>query len=121
MEVPGRKTPGARILLDVSRPVALNPPGDTPPPVIMEAMEKLTLYRLQEKVRVEVGSGQVDKATRHLHYLATNLIARGDRELAHAVLIEAEHVQQSRQLSGEGQKRIKYGTRSLFLPSGTER
>lgn len=121
MDVPGRKTSGARIFLDIGRPVAVNPPADPPPPVIMEAMEKLTLYRLQEKVRLEVSSGQVDKATRHLHYLATHLIARGDRELAHAVLIEAEHVQQSRQLSGEGQKRIKYGTRSLFLPSGTER
>ena len=121
MDVPGRKTPGARIRLDINRPVALNPIVDPPPPVIMEAMEKLTLYRLQEKVRLEVDAGQVDKATRHLHYLATNLIARGDRELAHAVLIEAEHVQQSRQLSGEGQKRIKYGTRSLFLQSGSER
>ncbi len=83
-------------------------------------MSRLTLYRLQEKVRLEVSEGQIDKATKHLHYLATHLLAHGDRELAHTVLIEAEHVQQSRRFSGEGEKRIKYGTRALMLPPGPE-
>lgn len=121
MDLPGLHIPDARILLDLHLPVTANPEAETPPPVIVEAMEKLTLYRLQEKVRLEVRSGQIEKATRHLHYLATHLLAKGDRELAHTVLIEAEHVQQSRQLSGEGEKRIKYGTRALLLPPGLER
>lgn len=121
MDIPGLHIPDARILLDLQRRVVSDPASETPPPVIVEAMEKLTLYRLQEKVRLEVGAGQIDKATRHLHYLATHLLAKGDRELAHTVLIEAEHVQQSRQLSGEGEKRIKYGTRALLLPPGPER
>lgn len=121
MEIPGRLTPKARIFLHLHRPVVLNPVDEPPPPMLMEAMEKLTLYRMQERVRREVGSGQVDKATRHLHYLATHLVEKGDRELAHTVLIEAEHVQQSRQLSGDGGKRIKYGTRALLLPPGSER
>jgi Ca-activated chloride channel homolog len=88
--------------------------------VIVEAMSKLTLYRMQEKVRAEVNEGQIDKATKHMHYLATHLLSQGDRELAHTVLIEAEHIQQSRRLSNEGEKRIKYGTRALLLPSGME-
>jgi Ca-activated chloride channel family protein len=83
-------------------------------------MSKLTLYRMQEKVRNEVTSGEVDKATRHLQYIATHLLSRGDRELAHTVLVEAEHIQQSHQFSKDGDKRIKYGTRSLLLPAGPE-
>jgi Ca-activated chloride channel family protein len=120
MEIFGRKAPNGRLLIDLHRPAKINLEPETPPPMIVEAMAKLTLYRLQEKVRQEVEQGQVDKATRHLHYLATHLLSQGDRELAHTVLIEAEHIQQSRRFSGEGEKRIKYGTRALLLPSGPE-
>jgi Ca-activated chloride channel homolog len=120
MEILGHKTPNARILVDLYRPAKMNLEPETPPPMIVEAMSKLTLYRLQEKVRQEVDQGQIDKATKHLHYLATHLLSQGDRELAHTVLIEAEHVQQSRRFSGEGEKRIKYGTRALLMPPGTE-
>jgi Ca-activated chloride channel family protein len=120
MDMPGRPAAKKRVLLDlhcaVRRAVEVLPP----PAVIVEAMSKLTLYRLQEKVRKEVSEGQVDRATRHMHYLATHLLSQGDRELAHTVLIEAEHVQQSRRFSVEGAKRIKYGTRALLLPSGLE-
>ncbi len=121
MEIPGMKVSKQRVMLNIQRPVHANVELETPPPVIIEAMSKLTLYRLQERVRMEVEAGQIDKATKHMHYLATHLLSQGDRELAHTVLIEAEHVQQSRRFSGEGEKRIKYGTRALMLPPGPER
>ncbi len=117
MDLPGQAVPRTRVFLDLHRPVQADPEGEAPPAVIVEAMSKLTLYRLQEKVRLEVGEGQIDKATKHMHYLATHLLSQGDRELAHTVLIEAEHIQQSRRFSSEGEKRIKYGTRALMLPS----
>ena len=120
MDLPGQAVPRTRVFLDLHRPVQADPEGEAPPAVIVEAMSKLTLYRLQEKVRLEVGEGQIDKATKHMHYLATHLLSQGDRELAHTVLIEAEHIQQSRRFSSEGEKRIKYGTRALMLPSGPE-
>lgn len=120
MEIPGKTAKKMRILLDLHRPVRTNPTQENAPAMIIEAMAKLTLYRMQEKVRTEVRDGQIDRATKHLHYLATHLLSQGDRELAHTVLIEAEHVQQSRRLSGEGEKRIKYGTRALLLPPGPE-
>ncbi len=107
-------------MLDLSRPVRVEVEKESPPPSLIEAMAKLTLYRMQERVRKEVLDGQIDRATRHLHYLATNLLSQGDRELAHTVLIEAEHIQQSRRFSKEGDKRLKYGTRALLLPSGLE-
>jgi Ca-activated chloride channel homolog len=52
--------------------------------------------------------------------LATHLLAVGDRELAHTVLVETEHIQQSHRFSQEGDKRIKYGTRALLLLPGPE-
>lgn len=120
MEIPSWKSSRARIRLDLSRPVSSLIERETPPSQIVEAMARLTLYRMQERVQQEVAVGQIEKATRHLHYLATNLLAQGDRELAHTVLIEAEHIQQSRRFSKEGDKRIKYGTRALLLPASLE-
>jgi Ca-activated chloride channel family protein len=120
LDILSRKNSLDRILIDLNRPVKNIVESESTPPVIVEAMAKLTLYRLQEKIRLEVSEGEIEKATKHLHHLATHLLAQGDRELAHSVLIEAEHVQQSRRLSGEGEKRIKYGTRALLLPSGSE-
>jgi Ca-activated chloride channel family protein len=120
MEIPSKNSFRTRIRLDISRPVSSNVDRETPPSTLVEAMAKLTLYRMQERVRREVTDGQIDKATKHLHYLATHLLSQGDRELAHTVLMEAEHIQQSRRFSKEGDKRIKYGTRALLLPSGPE-
>jgi len=120
MEIPGMSVPKTRVLLDLHLAVKKGVEPEAPPAVLLEAMAKLTLYRLQEKVRQEVNEGQVEKATRHMHYLATHLLSQGDRELAHTVLIEAEHIQQSRRFSGEGEKRIKYGTRALLLTPGKE-
>jgi Ca-activated chloride channel family protein len=120
MEIPGMRVTKNRVLLDLHCSIRKNVDPEMPPSMIVEAMSKLTLYRLQEKVRLEVGQGELEKATRHMHYLATHLLSQGDRELAHTVLIEAEHVQQSRRFSGEGEKRIKYGTRALLLPPGPE-
>lgn len=120
MEIPSLKSIRTRLRVEVNRAVSTNVDRETPPPSLVEAMAKLTLYRLQERVRKEVTDGQIDKATKHLHYLATHLLSQGDRELAHTVLMEAEHIQQSRRFSKEGDKRIKYGTRALLLPTGLE-
>jgi len=120
MDLPGRVKDPISLVVDLSRNVELNPPAETPPAVIMEALSRLTLYRMQEKVRSQVKAGEIDKATKTLQYLATHLLSQGDRELAHTVLREAEHVKQSHQFSKEGDKRIKYGTRALLLPAGLE-
>ena len=120
LDIPVAKGAHFRIKLDISVPSKVNPESEPPPSQLVEAMAKLTLYRMQEKIRKEVAEGQVDRATRHLHFLATHLLSQGDRELAHTVLVEAEHIQQSRRFSKEGDKRIKYGTRALLLPSGSE-
>jgi len=109
-----------RFLLSIKSPVSSEVTMELPPEEIIDALSRLTLYRLQERARQEVEKGNISQATKHLQYLATHLLSYGDRELAHIVLMEAEHIQQSRRFSQDGDKRIKYGTRALLLPSGLE-
>ncbi len=106
--------------LNFRRPTSNEMTPEMPPGEIIDAMARLTLYRLQERARQEVEAGNIAEATKHLQYLATHLLAHGDRELAHVVLVEAEHIQQSHSFSKVGDKQIKYGTRALLLPSGLE-
>ncbi len=117
-KLPSQLITNGRLNFDIRRPVAPEVEREIPPAAIVEALSKLTLYRLQDRARAEVEKGEIASATKHLHHLATHLLARGDRELAHTVLVEAEHIQQSRRFSKDGDKRIKYGTKALLLLPG---
>ncbi len=117
MMVPGMAVNYTRIPIAVQKQVRMAPSLEGAPLAIIEAMSQLSLYNLQEKARKEVAEGKVLEASRHLNHLATHLLARGDRELAHTVLLEAEQVKQNNQYSEDGEKRIKYGTRILMLPA----
>ncbi len=121
MHIPSLNNPFARYPITLSRQVREGWQAEKPPTAVLQAMSKITLYRLQEKARQEVQAGNIPKATRHLQHLATHLLAQGDRELAKTVLVEADHIQRTHSFSKEGDKKIKYGTRALFLlpsPSG---
>jgi hypothetical protein len=48
------------------------------------------------------------------------LLAQGNRELARGVLAEATYLQQHQKFSDNGEKYLKYGTRSLLLPANVE-
>ncbi|MCX6079742.1 MAG: VWA domain-containing protein [Chloroflexi bacterium] len=88
---------------------------DTPSQAIIQALSKLSLYRIQEKARNEVTAGNYSKATEHLKKLATRLLAQGERSLAKTVILEIEQIETENTYSEQGQKRIKYGTRALML------
>jgi Ca-activated chloride channel family protein len=83
--------------------------------VILDALGKLTLYRMQQKAEEAVKRGDVREATRRLENLATRLLAAGQDELAQQAITEAQRVSSTSALSDEGQKRLKYGTRMLLL------
>lgn len=87
-----------------------------PPQAIVQALSKLTLYRIQEKARIAVENGDYDKATQHLQQLATHLLSQGEKSLARTILLEAQQIEQKNSFSESGQKQIKYGTRSLLMP-----
>jgi Ca-activated chloride channel family protein len=84
---------------------------------LLNALSKLTLYRIQDRANQAISTGNLEVATQHLNNLATHLFSQGEKDLARTVLEEAENLELGKSLSEEGKKRIKYGTRSLLLPA----
>jgi Ca-activated chloride channel family protein len=117
--MPNRQALANSIRLDLEREIRLEPDPLTSPAAIVQAMSNLTLYRIQEKARQAVQDGDATGAARLLQNVATNLFSQGQTELAHVVLKEASHVERTSGYSDDGDKRIKYGTRSLLLPSSS--
>ena len=89
-----------------------------PPPVIIDALSRLALYKLQDRAQEALESGNVEYATRKLEYLATRLFESGQDKLAEAALYEARRVIHTHRLSESGSKELKYGTRALLPPIG---
>jgi Ca-activated chloride channel family protein len=117
MEIPTRLEPSCKIDLSLRRAVREEQEKSAPPREMVEAIEKLTLYRLQEKARAEEAAGDHSNASRHLKNLATRLFQKkGSDGLANLILNEAERIHGGEGYSPEAEKRIKYGTRALLLP-----
>jgi Ca-activated chloride channel homolog len=114
------KRPAFKAISDVSIEVTDRQINDEPPGAIMDALSKLTLYRLQEKARDAVEKGNVVEATRRLQNLATRLLEMGHNDLARETLSEAQRVAQTKALSAQGRMTIKYQTRALLGPGGLE-
>lgn len=110
-----RPTPPPPIRLHLQREIGQEPAAVPPPPEIMQAMSRLTLYRMQERARSESQAGEFEKATRSLKNLAAHLLAQGHRDLANTVLLEAENIQHKQTFSLSGEKDIKYATRALLM------
>jgi Ca-activated chloride channel homolog len=118
-DIPSQINPLATIRMDISHPVKQAQDPLPPPQAIVQAMSALTLYRIQERARQDVLEGRYTDATRRLQNLATHLLSRGEKELAHTVINEASRIQYQRSFSEDGDKQIKYGTRALLLPPGS--
>ncbi|MBI2976373.1 MAG: hypothetical protein HYY33_05430 [Chloroflexi bacterium] len=98
---------------DLQLPVA-DKPAAVPPLAIIQALDKVTLYHLQEKAWAAIEGGDVVMATRRLERVASKLLAGNEPELAGVVMREIDRVGNTQQVSAEGRKRIKYGTRALI-------
>ncbi|MCU0513687.1 MAG: VWA domain-containing protein [Anaerolineae bacterium] len=109
-----------RAVSDVSLEVTEKPAREEPPPAIMDALSKLTLYRLQERARDAVDRGDVQEATRRLENLATRLLEMGEDNLAQQTMSEAKYIAQTQALSDRGRKTIKYQTRALMDSGGLQ-
>ncbi len=95
------------------RTVASQPAFNPPPPVV-QAVQMLNLYRMNEKAWEEAQSGDALAATRRMERLSTRLHEAGHPRLAQEVLAETRRLAQVGSLSSEGRKRLKYETRSLL-------
>ncbi|RME44738.1 MAG: hypothetical protein D6796_11405, partial [Caldilineae bacterium] len=85
------------------------------PPVIITALGKLAIFKMQEKAMEDLARGNIIAATQRLETMATRLLNLGETELARAALLEAGRLSRTGHLSAEGKKKIRYGTRSLSI------
>jgi Ca-activated chloride channel homolog len=91
------------------------------PTTIPNALHKVTMYKMHEKVIADFEAGQIDLATQRLEAMATGLASMGETELARTAMLEAGQLARSGTLSPEGRKKMRYGTRSLsFVASGID-
>ncbi len=104
-----------QIVSDISLEVTEEHTNDEPPPGILDALSKLTLYRLQDRAQEALERGDVAEATRRLENLATRLLERGEEALANQALLEARRVAHTNGLSDKGRMTLKYQTRHLLL------
>lgn len=112
------QTPPLPIPIRLSLALRDKDKGTAEPPHIsvVQAISKLTMYRIQEKARAEAAAGNYEKAGSQLQRLATHMLAQGERSLAHTIMLEVHHLEQEKSFSENGEKQIKYGTRALLLP-----
>ena len=85
------------------------------PATIITALGKLAIFKMQEKAMDDLELGHVSAATQRLETMATRLLNLGETDLARAALLEAGRLARTGDLSAEGRKKIKYGTRSLSI------
>jgi Ca-activated chloride channel family protein len=82
---------------------------------LVNALQKLAIYHMQEQAYEALESGDSEKASEKLEVVATRLLDLGELELANAARLEAGRLAHSGSLSPSGRKKIKYGTRSLTI------
>ncbi len=99
---------------DLSLEVTNTTAQDKPPTAILEALGKLTLYRMQERAQQALDAGDVRQATRSLENLANRLQALGESDLAQQARAEAQQVAHTANLTERGRKSLKFHTRSLM-------
>jgi hypothetical protein len=75
---------------------------------------------MQQKAEMAIKEGRFDDASTRLQNLATRLLEVGQNDLAQTAMKEARNVEQTRTLSPEGQKTMKFGTRLLISPDDPE-
>ena len=113
--ISSKPLPVPPLRMHLQRSVSDDPETDTPPAEVVQALSRLMLYRMQEKAREEIEKGNLEAGTRQLQTLAANLLTQGERSLAQTIMLEVEQIRKTEGLSEEGSKKIKYGTRALFI------
>jgi Ca-activated chloride channel family protein len=82
-------------------------------PDVMNIVERVNAFRLQNKAMEDIKSGNVTGATQKLRSVATRLLELGETELAEAANQEANNLESQGEMSNLGTKKLQYGTRKL--------
>ena len=80
-------------------------------PQVMNIVEKISAFKLQTRALDDIEAGNVGGATQKLQSAVTRLLNTGETELAQTVQQEVQNLEQRGELSSEGQKTIRFGSR----------
>jgi Ca-activated chloride channel family protein len=105
---------GERMSLDLALPVVEGAPAPIPPQKLVDALDKLSQYQMQERAWQQAADGDLAGAAERLKNLGTRLLASGQTELARVALSEASRLEKTQVLSEDSKKKLKYGTRALL-------
>lgn len=87
------------------------------PARLLNFLTRLSIFRLQEKAWKALESGNTKQATHFLEAAATRLFDIGYQELGQAAMLEVGRLSQGGDPTGVGRKKLRYGTRSLSIPT----
>jgi Ca-activated chloride channel family protein len=104
-----------RLISDFEVDFTENLEMDPVPTAIINVMNRINLYRMQERAWTALNSGQRVEASQRLEAVATRLLDLGETDLAHVALLEASRVIHRGRASTKGEKTIKFGTRYLGM------
>jgi hypothetical protein len=82
-------------------------------PELMSVVQAVSAFKLQSQAMEEAERGNVAQATRRLRTAGERLIEMGQDDLGQTMLVEADLLEQEGQMSSEGTKKLRYGTRKL--------
>ena len=82
-------------------------------PELMAVVQRISAFKLQHQAMEEVSRGNLAGATKRLRMAGDRLIEMGQRDLGETMLDEAQRMEEDGQMSSEGTKKLRYGTRKL--------
>lgn len=107
----------AHLQQEVQIPVSLSPKEGDVPSRLFNFLERISVFRLQEKAWIALEAGDAKQATSYLQAAATRLFDMGYGDLAESAMLEVGRMARGRTPTGRGRKKLRYGTRSLSIPS----
>jgi Ca-activated chloride channel family protein len=114
LNIPSRTIPAAKAKMQLSRPVMDIEEEEGPAQTLINAISKLSLYRIQEQARHDIDAGDLVGAAKKMRMLATQLLSSGHKSLAKTVLLAADEIKENGSFGEKHGKQIKYGTRALI-------
>jgi hypothetical protein len=79
----------------------------------MSAIQKVSAFKLQAQAMEEASRGNIAGATKRLRAAGERLVEMGEDDLGQTMLVEADLMDKEGQMSAEGTKKLRYGTRKL--------
>jgi len=113
-EIPEQNNQVQKITKQIQILVTTRAPETDPPKDIVKAVRMLNMYRMNEKVWEDIEAGHVGVAATRLRHLTTRLLEAGEIQLAQQANAETERLSNVGELSEEGRKRLKFGTRAMI-------